>query len=331
MKRLESKYFVSMRGNLFKTWARRIVTAILYFNVIIFVCSLVLFYIDTTFHPYMEDSVLSPILLRLFYDPFRYVVGNYFGFLLPFVAASIVLIFTFTALLLITRNSKLVSIFQSIKLPYILFLVCIVPMMILFCGSFLAAIVGFELYWSLSPIVLLLILYIGGFGTYLLFRKLFLTFPLLLKKVLNIFAALALIVLTLPILYIASEFIQENQPSLYVDINLDDPHGRYVLNYDGDYWLTYYTDENKCYEKKNTICASSWKKTGNTSVSYAPFPLDPLLDKPVRVTGEFVPISHSLNIGDTGREFCMITECVPSQGPGTWYMSPLKIITIKLE
>jgi len=203
--------------------------------------------------------------------------------------------------------------------------------MILFCGTFLAAILGWDFYWSLSPIVLLLILYIGGFGTYMLFRKLFLTFPIWLKKVLNIFAALFLVAITLPILYIASEFIQENQPSLYVDIILDDPHGRYVLNYDGDYWLTYYTDTNACYEKINSDCAPVWKKTGNTSISYAPFPLDPLLDKPVRVMGEFVPISHSLDIGDAGREFCMITECVPSRGPGTWYRSPLKISTIELE
>jgi hypothetical protein len=203
--------------------------------------------------------------------------------------------------------------------------------MILFCGSFLAAIEGFDLLWSLSPIVLLLILYIGGFGTYMLFRKLFITFPVWLKKVLNLSAALVLIALTLPIFFVAIGIIQENQPSLYVDINLDDPHGRYVLNYDGDYWLTYYTDTNACYEKINSDCAPVWKKTGNTSVSYAPFPLNPLLDKPVRVKGEFVPISHSLNVGDSGREFCMITECVPSRGPGTWYRSPLKIITIKLE
>ena len=320
-----------MRGRLFKTWLRRIIATILYFNVLVFVCSLWLFYIDSTFHPYMDGSDPMPIFVMLFYDPLRYVATNYFIFILPFVGVCIVVIFAFIALLLITRNSKFVSIFQSLKFPFRLSLVCTVPVMILFCGTFLAAILGWDFYWSLSPIVLLLILYIGGFGTYMLFRKLFLTFPIWLNKVLNIFAALFLVAITLPILYIASEFIQENQPSLYVDIILDDPHGRYVLNYDGDYWLTYYTDTNACYEKINSDCAPVWKKTGNTSISYAPFPLDPLLDKPVRVMGEFVPISHSLDIGDTGREFCMITECVPSRGPGTWYRSPLKISTIELE
>ncbi len=231
-----------MRGKLLKTWLRRIAATILYFNVLVFVCSLTLFYIDTTLHPYMDDSVLSPILLRIFYEPLQYVARNYFMFLLPFVAICTLIIFAFCATTLITRNAKLVGVYQSLKFPIRAFLICLVPVLVLFCVSFLAAIYRFDLLWSLSPIVLLLIIYIAGFGTYLLFRKLFLTFPEWLKKVLNIFAALVLIVLTLPILYIASEFIQENQPSLYVDIKLDDPHGRYVLNYDGDYWLTYYTD-----------------------------------------------------------------------------------------
>lgn len=321
-----------MRGKLFKTWARRIAATILYFNVLVFVCSLLLFFIDSTFHPYMDGSDPLPIFVKLFYDPLRYVAGNYFMFILPFVAICTLIIFVFSAATLITRNAKLVRVYQALKFPIRTFLICLVPVLTLFCVSFLASVYRFDLLWSLSPIVLLLIIYIGGFGTYMLFRKLFLTFPVWLKKVLNILAALVLIALILPILYIGSKFILPEQPSLYVDMRLDDPDGRYVLNYDGDYWLTYYRDENECYTKKSMPCTVSWKKTGNTSITDAPFPLDPLLDKPVRVTGEFVPITGPIYAADKGRVFCMSgATCVMSNGPGTWYMSPLKIITIKLE
>lgn len=321
-----------MRGKLFKTWARRIVAAILYINVLVFACSLLLFLIETTFHPYMDGSDPLPIFVKLFYDPLRYVATNYFMFILPSIVACTLITFVFAAVVIISRNTMLVNIYQSLKVPIRAFLICVVPVMMLICGSYLATFYLFDQLWNLSPVVMLLIIYIVGFGVHFVFIKLYITFPKWLKTVVNVFAGLTLIILTLWLMLIAYTFIFSNDPGLYVDIKLDDSHGRYVLNYDGDYWLTYYTDTNACYEKTNSDCAPAWKKTGNTSITDAPFPLDPLLDKPVRVEGEFVPISGPIYAADKGRVFCMNgATCVVSNGPGTWYMSPLKIITIKLE
>ena len=112
---------------------------------------------------------------------------------------------------------------------------------------------------------------------------------------------------------IASEFA----PHYYNTFRLDDPRGEYVLNYDGDYWLTYYVDG---------------KNVGNTSITETPVELAPYVGKPLRITGEFMPIQSSL--GENGKQLCVGVgirkHCNVSTGPGVWHASPLKIQTIEV-
>lgn len=134
------------------------------------------------------------------------------------------------------------------------------------------------------------------------------------------------------IVYFVYAIAQEFQPHEYYSFPLDDAKGRYVLNYDGDYWLTYYTVEKDCNQKMN-ICLEKLIKTGNTSITESPVDLTPYLDKPVTIKGSFVKI-HGALIGNM-KTFCLITngkkDCKESKGPGIWYASPLKITSIKIH
>jgi hypothetical protein len=125
----------------------------------------------------------------------------------------------------------------------------------------------------------------------------------------------ALIYLTgLFIVDIFNEFL----PHQYFAFPLADPKGSYVINYDGDYWLTYY---------------EAGQKKGNTSITESPEDLKRFIDKSVRIVGEFVPIRGQIS-GDQ-KKFCIIDAnkktCHTSTGPGTWYASPLKINSIEKQ
>lgn len=125
----------------------------------------------------------------------------------------------------------------------------------------------------------------------------------------------------------------ENTPDLYSDIStFADTHGKYVINYDGDYWLTYYTDKNACY-KSSVKCDPDWVKTGNASITYSPIPLEPFRDKEVIVRARQLRISSSLSndYGAIRKYLCIgsYANCKPSTGPGVWYRSPLIIKSIQ--
>lgn len=113
--------------------------------------------------------------------------------------------------------------------------------------------------------------------------------------------------------------LDELTPHIYADFPLDDPKGRYVLNYDGDYWLTYYT--------KNTD--GEWEKNGNTAITQTPVDLKSYLEVPVRVTGSFVPTLGPMSGSE--KRICIRNSCEQSKGPGVWHASPLRLTSIEQE
>lgn len=127
---------------------------------------------------------------------------------------------------------------------------------------------------------------------------------------------------------------QESQPDYYYTFKLDDPKARYVINYDGDYWITMYDVKHVCEGSgPGQFCHEVITKIGNTSITEAPEPLEKYRDKAVIVTGEFVPKFGA--IYGNNKKFCIKegwkTTCKVSTGPGSWEASPLKIKTIRLE
>lgn len=120
----------------------------------------------------------------------------------------------------------------------------------------------------------------------------------------------------------------ELMPRKYFTFDLKDPVGIYLVNYDGEYWLTYYIQEEQCDASSGVnICTTEIVKKGNAPIGESPIPLDSLLDKPVRVTGEF----EATNGPRSGQEkkMCIAGTCSIGTGPGVWHSSPLKIKTIE--
>lgn len=135
-------------------------------------------------------------------------------------------------------------------------------------------------------------------------------------------------------LYETSEAF-ENTPDLWSDIStFTDTNGKYIVNYDGDYWLTYYTDKNTCY-KSSVKCDPDWVKTGNASITYSPIPLEPFRDKEVVVHARQLRIAGPQSIDNNfNRKYLCISSpinCILSTGPGDWHRSPLIIKSIKLK
>lgn len=129
--------------------------------------------------------------------------------------------------------------------------------------------------------------------------------------------------------------LQEFIPQQYFTFPLNDPKGKYVINYDGDYWLTYYLPEQQCTVngEGQQNCIDIWVKKGNTSITESPVELGSFQDRSVLVQGEFVP-THGSIMGDK-KKLCLgigfKKQCMTSTGPGIWYVSPLKIKSIRLE
>jgi hypothetical protein len=133
----------------------------------------------------------------------------------------------------------------------------------------------------------------------------------------------------------ASSNMIDSSRVIYSDIpTFSDTNGKYILNYDGDYWVTYYTDVAQCHAQ-SVSCLNQWEKAGNTSIAYSPIDLAPFIDKEVIITGEELPLAVSLDNSslDKQKRFCLAsyTNCYISTGPGVWYRSPLILTTIRLK
>ncbi len=124
-------------------------------------------------------------------------------------------------------------------------------------------------------------------------------------------------------------------PRYYGTFNLNDKQGRYIMNYDGDYWITYYKVESQCniIFDGNKLCHDILHKQDSSSITETPVDLKPFIDKEVRITGSFTVINGSI-IND--KKYCIKKNffqqtCTQSTGPGYWHASPIKIGTIKLD
>ena len=121
------------------------------------------------------------------------------------------------------------------------------------------------------------------------------------------------------------------QPDIYQDITFGDRDGKYIINYDGDYWLTYYTDRNHCGETSISHCIPEWTKKGNAPITQSPLTLTPFIDAEVLI--DATPVAQRNLLGT--KKFCIVTatakNCQESSGPGTWHMSPLIIHSIQLK
>lgn len=158
----------------------------------------------------------------------------------------------------------------------------------------------------------------------------------------NIFSRLlgimAVILALWGVVIMFTETIPEFRPNVYGQFPLNDKKGVYQINYDGDYWLTYYVQEQYCINqntKKGTlekVCKINLVKKGNTAIVESPVELKKYLDKPVQIQGSFVKIMPPVPPENIYRQFCITKptkSCVSSKGPGTWYFSPLKITSIQ--
>jgi hypothetical protein len=154
-------------------------------------------------------------------------------------------------------------------------------------------------------------------------------------KVIKISTIFILLVSAIGTGFLLSAIYAESKPRYYLTFPLDDKKGKYLINYDGDYWLTYYVVKTNCSnqqtaEGKEKKCSEELIKRGNTSITNSPVDLKPYLDNvPVQIEGTFVPIISP--IYGTNKKFCLLKDCRISNGPGTWYASPIKIESISID
>lgn len=146
-------------------------------------------------------------------------------------------------------------------------------------------------------------------------------------KLLQIIAMVLLLAQIMITSFFIFSFVQEFIPRYYSTFPLNDLKGRYILNYDGDYWITYYDVERVCSPR----CLDTLHKKGNTSITESPVDLMSYIDKPVRVTGEFERFSWQAEKKFCIRKSMWEKKCIPSIGHGGWYASPLKITSITAE
>ena len=152
-------------------------------------------------------------------------------------------------------------------------------------------------------------------------------------KILQLFISTLCIISIAVSIFIICAFVDQLIPHTYGTFRLDDKQGRYIINYDGDYWLTYYTVHGNCEFNSvhKQMCHNELIKTGNTSIMESPIELQHFLEKPVVIKGQF---QRSFGI-TTDKHICIGTgfakKCIKSPGPGEWYYSPLKISSIQLQ
>lgn len=152
------------------------------------------------------------------------------------------------------------------------------------------------------------------------------------KRIGNSIVILSLTILLGVIGYFLLGIYEEFSPNYYLTFPLNDPKGVYIINYDGDYWVTYYTQKQQCTTvsgKKN--CTYAYVNTGNTAITSSPVDLKPFIDTHVRITGTFQKIYSS--VFGAEKKLCIgkgfFLSCHVSAGPGVWYASPLQLEAIE--
>jgi hypothetical protein len=155
----------------------------------------------------------------------------------------------------------------------------------------------------------------------------------------RIVAIVAIVIALSGVFFFGKESMVEFYPKVRGNFPLNNKDGVYMINYDGDYWLTYYLPEQYCWNKNaeggklEKVCKVNLVKHGNTAIVEAPTDLKKYLDKLVNVSGSFVPVLPPIGPGKEYRQFCITKPkrvCSDSKGPGVWYFSPLKLQSIKL-
>jgi len=144
-------------------------------------------------------------------------------------------------------------------------------------------------------------------------------------------SAIALTIIAGFVIWGCIGLIQEFMPREYNTFTLDNTKGKYIVNYDGDYWVTYYEVRSVCQPKQE--CREVLEKRGNTSITESPVDLKPFIDKSVRIKGTFQPINNQVE--GNNKQLCIGTgwqkKCSVSTGPGVWHSSPLKIEQIEAD
>jgi hypothetical protein len=208
--------------------------------------------------------------------------------------------------------------------PFILISVAIAVSLVL--AYLLEALISTTLYKQIGPVnpKIIAILSFSLVGISLFYSKKI--------RVLQLLMAVALLATSVIFGLFAYMTYQWMQPQFYTDFPLNDKTGRYIINYDGDYWITYYGVKIICNDK-GQYCHEELEKKGNTAITSSPVDLAPYRDKNVIVTGTFKKIRREIYPGE--KELCIGTgltkDCKKTIGPGTWYYSPLIIDTIQLE
>ena len=164
---------------------------------------------------------------------------------------------------------------------------------------------------------------------YLLFRYYFN------KKTTQIFLSFVTTISFAFATYLFTMLMLDFLPEYFLTFNLNDTKGKYIMNYDGDYWITYYAVEKKCMKNDagKEQCNEILHKKFSSAVTESPVELTPFVDKEVRVTGSFAPLYGWFS--RRKKELCikknfLQKECKKTTGPGYWVASPIILDSIEL-
>jgi hypothetical protein len=220
----------------------------------------------------------------------------------------------------------------------ILFHILIPPISIFFILAYFLPLVGIHDFWAFHTLGLSLLSYI----VYLVIRVFVLFRPSC--RAVSGLAGVFLFGVSALLIQIMVSYHFGNQSRIINSFPLNDAQGRYIVSYDGDYWLTYYIDANRCFET-TPPCNQKWEKKGAAPIYSSTVKLDKYLNVPVSVTAAWQAIHYQIpptteddflqHPSKEYRKFCvqsgLYQECVDSRGPQYWSSSPLLIETIEIK
>lgn len=286
--------------------------------------------IPITFDILLSFTYFIPFFIEgvSLYDIFTYEVFS-LGFFATLVFFLMVGIYTLASL------RKKPDPFVKISAPlfsqyaFLILTACVMPLSTLICvlafmnfSSYLPETLTFDLFPYLFFITKLGIIILLS-SSVVFFPQRFIRFGKILSGI-----TLLLLVFGLMILYIL--FSQEGGPDYHSTFPLDDTKGVYILNFDGDYWVTYYHVSRACTKSKTgNVCKDVYEKVGNAAITASPVDLKPFVDKHVQISGEFVKTQGLLE--GKYKKICIKNSCNISTGPGQWVSSPITITTIKIR